>query len=331
MKETDGMTIKTSDVPTKTVPVPLSQPRDLVKSMEAMTMASQAKTKTYTEDAETMYSTIVSMRDERSLADSIRHNAQRKQTTPRHDPPSSATGDRDEMALEPPPQIRLSNRSSEGLEVKQVLSAKALSAMIVNNTSGIELAPSMSKEEIMDLVQVFASKNLGTSVPEELKEEVAEGIQRMMAGDDGVIHLEDTAFNFDIVGSDDYFGRQPTTPDSASRARGGTPSSRRGVPPRPDSGSRSPRRSYRGPNAASPRAGYIVTGGPSDMTSLGEMSRAESVATDALDTILDRIDAAKATLLRDDVTVQEQLAAASLIEKLAQAAVAVKALERIDH
>jgi hypothetical protein len=61
------------------------------------------------------------------------------------------------------------------------------------------------------------------------------------------------------------------------------------------------------------------------------MSRAESVATDALDTILDRIDAAKATLLRDDVTVQEQLAAASLIEKLAQAAVAVKALERIDH
>lgn len=330
MKETDGMTIKTSDVPTKTVPVPLSQPSDLVKSMEAMTMASQAKTKTYTDDAETMYSTIVSMRDERSLADSIRHNAQRQQTTPRHDPPSSATGDRDEMALEPPPQIRLSNRSSEGLEVKQVLSAKALSALIVNNTSGIELAPSMSKEEIMDLVEAFASKNLDTSVSEELKEEVAEGIQRMMAGDDGVIHLEDTAFNFDIVGSDDYLGRQPSTPDSASRARGGTPS-RRGVPPRPDSGSRSPRRSYRAPSASSPRTGYIVTGGPSDMTSLGEMSRAESVATDALDTILDRIDAAKATLLRDDVTVQEQLAAASLIEKLAQAAVAVKALERIGH
>lgn len=67
------------------------------------------------------------------------------------------------------------------------------------------------------------------------------------------------------------------------------------------------------------------------MTSLGEMSRAESVATDALDSILDRIDAAKAILLRDDITVKEQLEAANLIEKLAQAAVAVKALERIDR
>ena len=66
------------------------------------------------------------------------------------------------------------------------------------------------------------------------------------------------------------------------------------------------------------------------MTSLGEVSRVSSVATDALDSILDRIDAAKATLLRDDVTVQEQLQAANLIEKLAQAAVAVKALEKMD-
>ena len=332
VKPTDGMTIKTADVPTKTLHIPLEKPQDLVHAMEAMTMASHAQTKTYSDDAETMYTTIASMKDERSLADSIRQNAQRQLTTPRHDPPSSTPVDKSEKRLEPAAVAE--SFVNERTDKSQSLSASALSAMIVNNTSGNELAPSMAMEEVKDFVQAFMEKNLDTTVSDDMKEEVAAGIESIMNGGHGVIHLEDTSFNFDMVGSDDYSAtRQPPTPDSPARARGGTQSSRRGVPPRPDFAARaSPRRTPRTPNATSPRhGGYIYTGGPSDVTSLGEMSRAESVATDALDTILDRIDAAKATLLRDDVTIQEQLAAASLIEKLAQAAVAVKAMEKMDH
>ena len=332
---TDGMTIKTADVPTKTLNIPVERARDLVHAMETMTMASHAQTKTYNDDAETMYTTIASTKDERSLADSIRKNAQRQLTTPRHDPPSSANAEKTEKRLEPAAVAEsLANQSPELNNKSQPFSASALSAMIMHNTSGNELAPSMPMEELKDFVQAFMERNLDTMVSDDMREEVAAGIESIMNGDRGVINLEDTSFNFDMVGSDEYSAnRQPPTPDSASRARGGTPSSRRGVPPRPDFASRSsPRRTPRTPNAISPRhGGFIYTGGPSDVTSLGEMSRAESVATDALDTILDRIDAAKATLLRDDVTIQEQLAAASLIEKLAQAAVAVKAMEKMDH
>ena len=60
------------------------------------------------------------------------------------------------------------------------------------------------------------------------------------------------------------------------------------------------------------------------------MSRAESVASEALDSILCRIETCKAKLTSDDVDMQTQLATADLIEKLAKAAVAVKQLEKID-
>jgi hypothetical protein len=263
------------------------------------------------------------VREEASLADSIRHNVQRQKANPRTDPPSStkAVPDKAAKALDPSTSdTEPVSKKSDGLKVPQVPSASALSSMIVNNTSGAELTSAMSKEEIKDFVQTFVEKNLDATVGEDLKEEVATDIKRIMSTNDGIIHLEDTdspqAFHFD---------------ESESAAQ--TRASRRGMPPRPESGPRtSPRRFVRTPTGSSPHhGGYIYTGGPSDVGSLGEMSRAESVASQALDTILDRIDAAKATLLRDDVTVKEQLEAANLIEKLAQAAVAIKTLEKIDH
>eukprot|EP00934_Nitzschia_sp_Nitz4_P002837 Nitzschia sp. Nitz4//scaffold139_size61406//21186//24205//NITZ4_006453-RA/size61406-snap-gene-0.10-mRNA-1//-1//CDS//3329535831//2827//frame0 len=129
-----------------------------------------------------------------------------------------------------------------------------------------------------------------------------------------------------------YTKKSRPTPETMSRDRKssqgrGTISGGATLPPRPGSaGQRT-------------KGNVIVEGGPtdighvpsSDSQTVGDASRAESVATEALDSILDRIERAKAKLLRDDISVQEQVDTANLIEKLAQAAVAVKALEKLDY
>jgi hypothetical protein len=61
------------------------------------------------------------------------------------------------------------------------------------------------------------------------------------------------------------------------------------------------------------------------------MSRAESVASDALESIYIRIDQCKTKLLDPKNTIEEQLATADLMEKLAKAAVAMKAMEALEH
>jgi uncharacterized Zn finger protein (UPF0148 family) len=121
----------------------------------------------------------------------------------------------------------------------------------------------------------------------------------------------------------------------------------RPMPPRPDSSARS-LRSYgsrygrppvtsvgrRRKNASSPRkGGVLVIGGPSegdyepDNISLGEVSRAETVATQTLDSLLNRIEECKTILLDPRSDYVKQAETARLIEQLASAAMAVKKLE----
>jgi len=74
-----------------------------------------------------------------------------------------------------------------------------------------------------------------------------------------------------------------------------------------------------------------VVGGPRDDVSVmsdGGHSRAESVATDALSAILDRIEDCKSTL-QSSHDIMEQVEMANLIEKLASAAVGLKKLEEM--
>jgi uncharacterized Zn finger protein (UPF0148 family) len=66
----------------------------------------------------------------------------------------------------------------------------------------------------------------------------------------------------------------------------------------------------------------------SDHRSLGEVSRAESVASEALESIFAKIDQCKVTLMDATNTIDDQLAAADLLEKLAKAAMAVRAMEK---
>ena len=50
----------------------------------------------------------------------------------------------------------------------------------------------------------------------------------------------------------------------------------------------------------------------------------------SLDNILNKIENCKATLMDDDISVEQQVAAAELIEKLSKAALAVKNLEDME-
>jgi hypothetical protein len=388
IQDTDGSTIKTVDVPTKTVPAGKA-PTETHATEDAI-MSPDVQTQVYTDDAETMYTTIATFRDtvvvepnevsskasEKSeviqavpapdkkeehprddLTQSIRQNTQRQQpvtTAPRSDPPaSSKPAASNKRSMDPDATTTsLAAKSSSDDDkytttetLSKEMSVGTISSMIMGTAAGQEttLVASMSKDEVKDLVDIYVATSLSGNISEEVKSEVVEDLQRKLdelaitpvspaSQSDGVIHLENVPspqnFKFDMVPFEDV--------DNASRKQRPSPEVMGrpwGMPPRPDSTRGSPRKLPRSTTSrSSPHNGnFVITGGPSDVTSLGEMSRAESVATDALDSILDRIDAAKATLLRDDITVREQLEAANLIEKLAQAAVAVKALERIGH
>ena len=67
-----------------------------------------------------------------------------------------------------------------------------------------------------------------------------------------------------------------------------------------------------------------------DMSVSSRVSRASSVASDALESIYDRIDQCKKKLLDPRSNLDEQIATAALLEKLAQAAVAVKEMEYLE-
>lgn len=60
------------------------------------------------------------------------------------------------------------------------------------------------------------------------------------------------------------------------------------------------------------------------------MSRAGTVASETMDSILSRIEDCKAMLMDPDVDVETQAETANLIEKLAKAAVAVRKMEELD-
>jgi len=70
---------------------------------------------------------------------------------------------------------------------------------------------------------------------------------------------------------------------------------------------------------------------PKDDDESSAVSRASTVASLALETIYRRIDACKQKLLDPMNNIDEQIATASLLEKLATAAVAVKEMEQLDE
>ena len=195
---------------------------------------------------------------------------------------------------------------------------------------------SMSVDQVQELVEIFLMTNLDKDISETFQLEVAKRIISKMNGNDRQasepLRLEintQTApdrFRFD---DDDY-----THSSSPSKQR----QQRVKVKPFPEHGARvvnvkMPPRSpgfrqlspvyaqqMRSPRSQSPR---------SLLDDVSCISRASTVASDALESIYDRIDQCKMKLLDPTNSIDEQIATAALLEKLAQAAVAMKEMEDV--
>ncbi|KAG7337904.1 hypothetical protein IV203_022434 [Nitzschia inconspicua] len=234
-----------------------------------------------------------------------------------------------------------------------------------------DIGMEMSVEEVKELVDIFMVTNFNEPVPDDFKYEVARDILEKLQPEvecvvepavlfdpepvytqpsttptSGVINLEhlgsplsqehlgftNRAFHFD-----DYV---ETRSVKSSRRSKPTPETLMAQRQKPAPG-KSPRPPRAGGNSRRDGAPLIV-GGPlaggtsarhyrNDSRSIGGMSRAESVASDALESIYIRIDQCKAKLMDPNHTMEEQLATADLLEKLAKAAVAIKAMETIEQ
>jgi len=183
-----------------------------------------------------------------------------------------------------------------------------------------DFGKSMSVDEIKELVEIFLVTNVDKDVSDSFKYEVAKHIQTKMAVAKGrqaaspkrrVVSsprrrpLISDNFIFD---NDDYsMTREPPAPEQIK------PKVR---VPRSPGQYRSPVTS---PRMRSPRDDMSVT------------SRASTVASEALDTIYDRIEICKEKLLDPKNSLDEQIATAALLEKLAQAAVAMKKVEELEE
>lgn len=254
---------------------------------------------------------------------------------------------------------------------KDAMSTEMIAKMFLRSPHGYDfqdIGTDMSLDEVKELVDIFMVTNFNEPVPDDFKYDVARDIldklrpevdyvvepavlfdpepvytQPSTTPTSGIINLEHLGspesqgpphFNHRTFHFDEYVesrsvrsARPKPTPETMMPTR-----------QRPAPG-KSPRPPRAGGNSRREGAPVII-GGPlgggarhhrHDSRSVGGMSRAESIASDALESIYIRIDQCKAKLMDPKNTIEEQLATADLMEKLARAAVAMKAMETIEH
>lgn len=278
--------------------------------------------------------------DADDIFDSIRKNTKRqaKLLSPRGDPPESVKAAKAGVVI---PETLLDESIEMDIETSSEIvsprvaqkesgvTADAIANMFMASPIGEDLEGPHGLSAIADLVEVFVSTHISGEVSSKTKADAITDIQQRLDMKTATASTSPKNFNFDA--EETGAKKSKPAPENMMRPRSKL------TPPRPSStrsvGRGGPPRTPRS-RTTTPRSkgGVVVVGGPGDFdaNSLGGVSRAESVATEAIDTILDKIETAKAKLLRDDISVKEQMDAAALIEKLAQAAVAVKALEKLD-
>ena len=186
-----------------------------------------------------------------------------------------------------------------------------------------DFGKTMGLNEVKELVDIFLVTNVDKTVSEHFKYEVAARIlTKLELREDAAApvmspksptqfastkyHAPPENFIFDDT---DY-----TDPFAATMQKVRPKPFPEGSPRPP----MSPRRRIISPRVRSPRDDVSV------------LSRASTCASDALESIYDRIDACKKKLLDPTNTLDEQIATAALLEKLAQAAVAVREMEVIE-
>lgn len=191
------------------------------------------------------------------------------------------------------------------------LSPEAIAIMFMASAMGTEtklLGARMDMDEISDLVEIYVSTHFSDSVSSQKKKLVADAVWKRL--------------QTSIAGG------------SSTRSRG---SAHHGMPPKPESRTTTPKSTAKSTtpktNDAFVFEGLNQIGASEDEAdkSVGHgSSNSFSSASMSLDNILNKIENCKATLMDDDISVEQQVAAAELIEKLSKAALAVKNLEDME-
>mmetsp|Transcript_24566 Transcript_24566/g.51906 ORF Transcript_24566/g.51906 Transcript_24566/m.51906 type:complete len:1230 (+) Transcript_24566:184-3873(+) len=203
-----------------------------------------------------------------------------------------------------------------------------------------DFGKSMNVVEVKELVDIFLVTNVDRDVSSDFKFSVAQRILAKMnfmtdKDQDEVqplridgSHTREQQFEYDEVEDDNTATKSTGKLDKRARPR---PEDQvRRLPPISPGRRSTPR------GGGMSRKNTVIVGGPMARESrrlrddMSVASRASTVASDALESIYDRIDACKKKLLDPKNTLDEQIATASLLERLAQAAVAVKEMEYVE-
>eukprot|EP00536_Pseudo-nitzschia_multiseries_P006908 jgi/Psemu1/304464/fgenesh1_kg.153_\ len=216
------------------------------------------------------------------------------------------------------------------------ISIEMIANMFLKSPHGYDFqnfAKFMNVDEVKELVDIFLVTDVDSQVSDDFKISVAERIitkmdllatktreERISPLHADVSRESEKRFSFSEVNDDNHTSTRST---GKSGKRPKPRPEDRGLPPK------SP-----GPRTTPSRKSTIIEGGPtggnfrrSRSDDMSAVSRASSVASDALESIYDRIEACKQKLLDPNNSIDEQIATASLLERLAQAAVAVKEME----
>lgn len=204
-----------------------------------------------------------------------------------------------------------------------------------------DFGKSMNVVEVKELVDIFLVTNVDRDVSSDFKFSVAQRILAKMnlrAAEDqdevqplriNVSNTREQQSGFDEVEDDDNTATK-STGKFDKRARPRPEDQVRRLPPISPGKRSTPR------GGGTSRKNTVIVGGPMAGDSrrlrddMSVASRASTVASDALESIYDRINACKTKLLDPKNSLDEQIATASLLERLAQAAVAVKEMEYIE-
>lgn len=189
-----------------------------------------------------------------------------------------------------------------------------------------DFGKSMGIDEVKELVEIFLVTNVDKDVSDGFKFDVAKRILSKMNLPKGreassPPRMETTKYR----PPPDRFIFDDTDHLLTTKER---------VKPCPENGQQTMKRPPRSPGYRQFSPVNLVSSprmqSPRDRDDMSIASRASSVASDALQSIYDRIDQCRLKLLDPNNNLDEQIATASLLEKLAQAAVAMKEMEYLE-
>jgi uncharacterized Zn finger protein (UPF0148 family) len=208
----------------------------------------------------------------------------------------------------------------------------------------------MSLEDVKERVDIFVVTNMDSDVSDDFKFKVAQTIIEKLENAD-VIHIHhgndqrtpapthipprQSNFDFDeeksvMTNGGSQRRKAPRPEEMARRRPPKSPASKPSSKPSKRRGSNSNTVIVGGPMSGGQRNPRHYRGDDCDASSVGGASRASSVASDALESIYEKIEACKEKLMDPSNNLDEQIATASLLEKLAAAAVAMKEMELLE-